>query len=132
MRAAVGFTGSKFCRKTARQSIPNGVGSPPPEEAEQSYRKSKEEYTKAYRNYYAHKRKDLDLKEYLIYWLEEIYTPRIANTTKVLANFVLYNLIIPKMNQSVKLKYVNAEYLDALLGAYPRLLNRQETKAANC
>lgn len=88
-----------------------------PEEAERSYRKSEEEYTKAYRNYYAHTQKDFNLKEYLIYWLEEIYTPRIANTTKVLANFVLYDLIIPNMNQSIKLKYVNTEYLDALLGA---------------
>lgn len=87
------------------------------EEAEKSYRKYEEEYTKAYRSYYAHTQKDFDLKEYLIFWLEEIYTPRIANTTKILANFVLYDLIIPNMNQGIKLKYVNAEYLDALLRA---------------
>ena len=51
----------------------------------------------------------------MTYWLEDIYTPRIANTTKILADFVLYDLIIPNMNQSIKLKYVNVEYLDALL-----------------
>ncbi len=86
-----------------------------PEEAEQSFRKCEEEYTKAYRIFYAHSHKDVDLKNYLIYWLEEIYTPRIENTTRVLANFILHDLIIPNMNQSIKLKYVNVEYLDALL-----------------
>lgn len=86
-----------------------------PEEAEQSYHKYEEEYTKAYRAYYARVQKDFELKDYLIYWLEEVYTPRVANTTKILANFVLYDLLIPNMNQSIKLKYVNVEYLDALL-----------------
>lgn len=86
-----------------------------PEGAEQSYRKYEEEYIKAYRAYYARVQKDFELKDYLIYWLEEVYTPRVANTTKILADFVLYDLLIPNMNQSIKLKYVNVEYLDALL-----------------
>lgn len=86
-----------------------------PEEAEQSYRKYEEEYAKAYRAYYAQTKKDFELKDYLVYWLEEIFTPRIANATKVLANFVLYDLILPNMDQSIKIKYVNVEYLDALL-----------------
>ena len=85
------------------------------EEAEQSYYKYEEAYLKAYRTYYAGVHTDFDFKEYLIYWLEEIYTPRVENTTKILANFILYDLLIPNMNQSIKLKYVNAEYLDALL-----------------
>lgn len=86
-----------------------------PEEAEQSYRKYEEEYKRAYRSFHARSHKDFDLKDYLVYWLEEIYTPRIENTTRILANFVLYDLIVPNMSQSIKLKYVNAEYLDALL-----------------
>lgn len=85
------------------------------EEAEKSYYKCEEEYTNAYRAYYACSHKDFAFKEYLVYWLEKIYTPRVENTTKVLANFVLYDLIIPNINQSIKLKYVNVEYLDALL-----------------
>lgn len=84
-------------------------------EAEESYRKCEEEYKKAYRAYHVSSSTDFDLKEYLIYWLEEIYSARIENTTRMLASYVLYDLIIPHMNQGIKLRYVNAEYLDALL-----------------
>lgn len=84
-------------------------------EAEASYHKYEEEYKKAYRAYHISSSTDFDLKEYLIYWLEEIYSARIENTTRMLASYVVYDLLIPNMNQGMKLRYVNAEYLDALL-----------------
>lgn len=84
-------------------------------EAEASYRKYEEEYKKAYRAYHVSSSTDFDLKDYLVYWLEEIYSARIENTTRMLASYVLYDLIIPNMNQGIKLRYVNVEYLDALL-----------------
>lgn len=86
-----------------------------PEEAEKSYRRSEEEFSKAYRSYYASASSDFDLKDYLIYWLEEIYSPRIENTTRMLASYVLYNLILPNLSRGVKLRYISVEYLDALL-----------------
>lgn len=85
------------------------------EEAEKSYRKCEEEYARAYRNYHATASTDFGLKDYLVYWLEEIYTPRIENTTRMLASYVLYDLILPNMNQGIKLRYISVEYLDALL-----------------
>ena len=85
------------------------------EEAEKSYRHYEEEYARAYRNYHAAASADFELREYLIYWLEEIYTPRIENTTRMLASYVVYDLILPNMNQGIKLRYISAEYLDALL-----------------
>ena len=51
------------------------------EEAEQSYYKYEEAYLKAYRTYYAGVHTDFDFKEYLIYWLEEIYTPRVETVS---------------------------------------------------
>lgn len=84
-------------------------------EAEASYRKYEEEYKKAYRAYHVSSSTDFDLKDYLVYWLEEIYSARIENTTRMLASYVLYDLIIPNMNQGIKLRYVNVEYLDTLL-----------------
>lgn len=84
-------------------------------EAEDSYRKCEEEYKKAYRAYQVSLSADFDLKDYLIYWLEEIYSARIENTTRMLASYVLYDLLIPNMNQGIKLRYVNVEYLNALL-----------------
>lgn len=85
------------------------------EEAEKSYRHCEEEFAQAYRNYHANNSTDFELREYLIYWLEEIYTPRIENTTRMLAAYTLYDLILPYMNQGVKLRYLSVEYLDALL-----------------
>jgi len=84
-------------------------------EAESSYHKYEEEYKKAYRAYHVSSSTDFELKDYLVYWLEEIYSARIENTTRMLASYVLYDLIIPNMNQGIKLRYVNTEYLDALL-----------------
>lgn len=85
------------------------------EEAEASYHKCEEEYKRAYRAYHVSSSADFDLRDYLIYWLKEIYSTRIENTTHMLASYVLNDLILPNMNQGIKLRYVNVEYLDALL-----------------
>ncbi len=85
------------------------------EEAEKSSVAFEEKYKKAYRAYHVSSSADFDLKDYLIYWFEEIYSTRIENTTRMVASYVLYNLIIPNMNYGMKLRYVNVEYLDALL-----------------
>ena len=84
-------------------------------EAEASCRAYEEEYKKAYRAYHATASTNFELQEYLIYWLEEIYSERVENTSRMLASYVLYDLIIPNMNQGIKLRYVSAEYLDVLL-----------------
>lgn len=84
-------------------------------EAEQSYRKFEAEYKKAYRAYHAASTRDLDLKEYLVFWLDEIYRARIENTTYMLASYVLYDLLFPYMEYGIKLRYMNVEYLDSLL-----------------
>ena len=84
-------------------------------EAEESHYICEEEYKKAYRAYHVSSSADFDLKDYLIYWLEEIYSARIENTTYMVATYVVYDLLIPHMNQGMKLRYVNVEYLNALL-----------------
>ena len=84
-------------------------------EAEQSYYTYEEAYKKAYRAYHAASTKDLDLKEYLIFWLDEIYRARVENTTYMLASYVLYDLLLPNMEHDIKLRYINVEYLDSLL-----------------
>lgn len=57
-------------------------------EAEESYYKCVDIYKKEYRAYHFSSSTDFDLKEYLIYWLEEIYSARIENTTRMLASYV--------------------------------------------
>lgn len=84
-------------------------------EAEASCRAYEEEYKKAYRAYHAARFTDMKLDDYLIYWLEQIYSARIEGTTLRVANYVLYDLLLPNMVQAIKLRHVNAEYLDELL-----------------
>ncbi|MCC8103204.1 MAG: site-specific integrase [Clostridiales bacterium] len=86
-------------------------------EAERSYREYDDAYKKACRAYHASASSTLELADYLIYWNDEIYSARAENTSRMLASYVLYDLIFPNMNQGIKLRYVNAEYLDALLAS---------------
>lgn len=85
------------------------------QEAEVSSQKCEAEYKEAYRTYHLVKSADTKLDDYLRYWMEQIYSARIEGTTLRVATYVLYNLILPGMNQGIKLRYVNAEYLDELL-----------------
>ena len=85
------------------------------QEAELSGQKCEAEYQKAYRAYHAAKSSDMKLDDYLRYWMEQIYSVRIEGTTLRVAYYVLYDLLLPNMNQGIKLRYVNAEYLDELL-----------------
>lgn len=87
------------------------------EEAEESYYQYEADYKKACRAYQAqHKiNKNIGFKDYLLYWFEEVYSQRIQNTTRMVGAYTLYDLILPHLEQDIKLKYLNAEYLDALL-----------------
>lgn len=86
-------------------------------EAERSYRQHEEEFKKAYRTYQMSNKinTDIGLKDYLIYWFEEMYSSRIENTTRMVGAYTLYDLILPHMEQDIKLRLVNVEYLDSLL-----------------
>jgi hypothetical protein len=69
------------------------------EEAEASYRKYDAEFTRAYRAYHATASTDWEFQEYLIYWLENIFSARIENTTRMIASYVVYNLLLPNMRK---------------------------------
>lgn len=58
---------------------------------------------------------EIGLKEYLIFWFEEIFSERVENTTRMIGAYVLYDLIIQHIERDIKLKYVGSDYLDALL-----------------
>lgn len=84
------------------------------EEAEKSYQHYEAEFTRAYRNFHATASAEFTLKDFLVYWLEEIYSPRIENTTRMLSSYVLYDLIMPNITHEIKLRQISVEYLDAL------------------
>lgn len=88
-----------------------------PEEAEKSYWEYEKRYQKKQRNLQIAKmqKTDVMLGDYLEYWFENIFSPRIETTTRMVGAYTLYNLILPSMEADIKLRYVSVEYLDALL-----------------
>jgi integrase len=86
-------------------------------EAEKSYYEYERQFKEACRAYQITSKPDADIgfKDYLIYWFEEIFVTRVENTTHMVCAYALYDLILPHMEQDIKLRYVNVEYLDALL-----------------
>ncbi len=53
--------------------------------------------------------------EYLPWWLNEIFYPRVEKTTYMLASYVIKNLILPNIDSGIELRLLNVEYLDDLL-----------------
>jgi integrase len=87
------------------------------EAAVQGYYEYEEAYKKAYRTYQMNHKVNVNigLRDYLVYWFEDIYSERIQNTTRMVGAYTLYDLILPHMEQDIKLRYANADYLDSLL-----------------
>lgn len=87
-----------------------------PEEAEESYWKYENRFKEKQRELQVAYMKNTDIMfgDYLKYWFEHIYSVRIEATTKMIGSYVLYELIIPSMENDIKLRYVSVEYLDSL------------------
>ena len=87
-----------------------------PEEAEKSYYQMLKKFEDDMRNYIAPTiNKEIMLKDYLIYWFENVYATRIESSTKMITSYALYKIIIPNIKYNIKLRLVTTDYLDALL-----------------
>lgn len=90
-------------------------------EAEKSYEKHKEEYENQLMIHHLNIDKEVYFSNYLIYWFENIFKDReLENTYIVGVAYVIYNFIVPYLRQEdsqrdIKLRLVNASYLDTLL-----------------
>ena len=86
-------------------------------EADKSYEQYEAEFTKAYRAYQlAHQvNTEVMLKDYLIYWFEEVFSRRVESTTRMVGAYAVYDLIMPHLEYDIKVRYVNGDYLDTLL-----------------
>ncbi len=98
-------------------------------EAEESYIRLNEEFEKSVARTLIKNKYDIGLKDYLIYWFENIYSIRIEGTTKMLGAYTLYNLIIPSFEDDIKLRLVTTEYLDALLERTSKICESAGNKA---
>jgi len=85
------------------------------EDAEESYIRMEKAFREAHSAHRASVSPDMDLSDYLIYWLEEIRRPEIAESTYALTAYVVHELILPFINEGIALRNVSIEYLNKLL-----------------
>ena len=86
-----------------------------PEEAEESYWKCLESYNNSVRNLNATIiDKEIMFKDYLCFWLENIYKQRTETSSVLVASYAIRDLIIPNIDYEVKLRFVTSEYLQDL------------------
>lgn len=100
-------------------------------EAEASYYRYEEEFKKASRNLMLSNavNPDIGLKDYLLYWFEDIFSERVENSTRMICAYTLYDLILPNLQQDIKLRFANTEYFDALLSAAAKTCESAGNKA---
>ena len=62
---------------------------------------------------------DMKYTEYLIYWYEEIFrvSDDVENSTKMCADYTIYDLILKNVKTDIEVKYLNADYLEEILEA---------------
>lgn len=83
-------------------------------EAEESYWRCLEEFEKA-RLLKIEKPQDIALGEYLKLWFENKFSPDIQNTTRMVMAHMIYDIILPNLQNDIKLSLVTVDYIDALL-----------------
>ena len=100
-------------------------------EAEASYYRHEEEFKKASRAYKMSSKPnpDVNLRDYLLYWFEDVFSQRVENTTRMVCAYVLYDLILPNMQQDIKLRYANEEYFDSLLAVVSKVCESAGNKS---
>lgn len=131
------FEGSSWFHRT-KLLMPDGTvkyskkgGFQTEAEAEVSYYKYEEEFKKASRTLQLSKKVNMDigLKDYLLYWFEDVFSERIASSTRMICAYTLYDLILPNLQQDIKLSFTNAEYFDALLAVVAKSCESAGNKA---
>lgn len=86
-------------------------------EAERSYRQHEAAFKEDYRRFHITSRVDgnISLRDYLLYWFEDVYSERVESTTRMAGAYAIHHLLLPNLEYDIKTKYVNAEYLDSIL-----------------
>lgn len=86
-------------------------------EAEESKKKYDQAFVDAVRKQQAENVFDpnITLYDYLINWFENQYAHRIDSTTKMVGAYALYNMILPVLDEHLRLQHVNTDYINDLL-----------------
>jgi len=70
---------------------------------------------------------DINLSEFLRYYLEEILAAYCAPATKAVFSYTLYRNILPILENDIELKYINSDYLNQILD----LVGKKSATASN-
>lgn len=98
-------------------------------EAEDAYKHHIEEFDRKMKASLIRQNNDTTLKEYLVYWYQSIFSERIKSTTKCVAGYAIYNLLLPYIDDDISLRMVTTEYLDNLLRRASRCCDSAGNKA---
>lgn len=93
-----------------------------PELAEENYYKCLEEYEEQRRNYIAPIiDKEILFKDYLIYWFEKVFSPKVESTTSMSISYAVYNLIIPCLPYDIKARLATTDFINQTLEKIDKL-----------
>ena len=86
-----------------------------PEDAEESYWKCLDDYNQSVRNFNTTVvDREIMFKDYLYFWLDNIYSERAESSSIMVAAYAIKDLIIPNLDYEIKLRFVTSEYLQDL------------------
>ena len=96
-----------------------------PEEAEKSYKHYEKVYADAVKTFYNRSplNEEINLTDYLDYWLHNVYGLRVENSTRILAEHILENWTKPCMDSEIKMKFLTTSFLDNLLEKASKISN---------
>jgi len=93
-----------------------------PEEAEENYYKCLKEYEEQRRNYITPTiDKEIMFKDYLIYWFEKVFSPKVESTTSMAISYAVYNLIIPCLPYDIKARLATTDFINQTLEKIDKL-----------
>ncbi|MFR3413603.1 MAG: site-specific integrase [Coprococcus sp.] len=85
------------------------------EEAEKAYQEHIKEFDRKMNMTFLEVDKEVTLKNFLLYWYVSIFSERVQSTTRYLVSYVLYGMLLPNIDEKIKLKFVSTDYLNELL-----------------
>lgn len=108
---------SRVLKKDGKVSYGKKGGFESKEEAEKSFNMCEQAFrlAKLKEVYLSSNSSEMFFKDYLEYWMYEIYFKRIKDSTKNLTKHVLENWVYVFLDNDVKMKYLSTEFLDELL-----------------
>ena len=91
-------------------------GFPSKKEAEESYQKSQDAYSSQIQQLKKSRKIPFTFSEYLDYWFREVYSPySTSKSTLFKYRWVLYQIILPHLQNDILLDCVSEEFLNKLL-----------------